>query len=252
MSPGKGYIAEEGLLPWEGCSAAMLWTLQSCPRLVAVSGSSTSLGGWQGGGWGRGCSLQGCPHSKRSRRKAEACEARDCRVLSWLWRNKGIWGAALGRLCYQRLQLSQPPCKLFFLPQHRTKCRAGCGGCTLVPCPQEHAPSHLCPCVGSHTRAHTHIGPPGSTCARPHTQRQAAHLHSPAQGRGVAFLCHPPPHAGSQLWHREAAKPDMGQTRTMPMVGHGNQHSPQPGFILPCPPRRVSRISRVVLVGTGV
>lgn len=52
----------------------------------------------------------------------------------------------------------------------------------------------------AHTCAHAHRTSRLHVCT-PTRSAQAAHLRSPAQGRGVAFLCHPPPHAGSQLWH---------------------------------------------------
>lgn len=88
----------------------------------------------------------------------------------------------------------------------------------------------------THRCAHIYC-PPGSTCAHPHAQhRQVAHLCSPAQGRGVPFLCRPHPRSSSQLQHREAAKPTTGRIYTIPAVGHGNsgddsghQHSPCTG-----------------------
>lgn len=178
--------------------------------------------------------LRSCPDIEKSQRKKEACEARACRVLSWLWRNKGLRGAAPRGLCSQSLQLSRCPCKLSFLPRRGMERGVRVHPPTLPtgPCAIPSASPHGVPHTCAHTdtlqapRVHGHTlgaaGPP--TSARPPKAMggpsSAAHLRAEKRQKPPRGESAPSP-SGTGT----AAAMPMG-TGAAPGPGLGEQRSP--------------------------
>lgn len=241
-APGLGMASVQ---PWSGPCLHM----QSCPRLVAVSGRVA--GRWLGSGR----TLQSCPDTEKSQRKKEACEAGACRVLSWLRRSKGTWGVApQGLRSFHSLPAS-PPCSHSMGPSvgqgagvvpsgtHASSYPACRDTLTrTVPSASLHRVSH----TRTHTPSRLHVCtlstvrlPTSASARQPKAvgwPSSAAHLHTPAPRCSIKRQQNPP-----QGKSTPSPQSGMGTAVVMPM---GTSTAPELGLgehpVLPHPPRQVS------------